>query len=200
MQLNLESKYHAVFVHYTRRDLEGVRKLYQKFKDTPSIPRNTPPVSGAIAWARQLYRRIEVPMKIFKSNSMVLESLEAKKHIRNYNKLARALIEFEVFFCKFYFKLLWYKAWYSIVDETKTGLQATLFVADNHGKIFVNFDFNIIQLIKETRYLQRLGFEIPEALTNICLKETYYKSLFTSLSSLLLLKKDIYGEKLTFII
>lgn len=96
MQLNLESKYHSVFVHYTRRDLEGVRKIYQKFKDSPSIPRNTPPVSGAIAWARQLYRRIEVPMKIFKSNSSVLDSLEAKKHIRNYNKLARALIEFEV--------------------------------------------------------------------------------------------------------
>ena len=97
MQLNLEAKYHVVFVHYTRRDLEGVRKLYQRLKDAPSIPRNTPPVSGAIAWARQLYRRIELPMKIFQSHSSVLETMDAKKHIRNYNKLARALIEFEVY-------------------------------------------------------------------------------------------------------
>jgi dynein heavy chain len=89
---------------------------------------------------------------------------------------------------------LWYKTWYSIVDETKTGLQATLFVADNHGKLFVNFDLNIMQLIKETRYLQRLGFEIPEPLTNICLKESYYKNLLGSLSSLLTLKKTILGK------
>lgn len=89
---------------------------------------------------------------------------------------------------------MWYKTWYSIVDETKTGLQATLFVADNFGKLFVNFDFNINQLIKETRYLQRLGFEIPEPLTNICLKETYYKNLFGSLSSLLNMKKEILGN------
>lgn len=57
----------------------------------------------------------------------------------------------------------------------------------------MNFDFNIIQLIKETRYLQRLGFEIPEPLTNICLKETYYRNLFSSLSALLTSKKDILG-------
>ena len=111
MQIDLESKYHAVFVHYTRRDLEGVRKMYQRFKDNPPIPRNLPPVSGAIAWARQLYRRIEFPMKEFKNNTSTLESAEAKKHIRNYNKLARALIEFE---------LLWYRSWYSIVERSTT--------------------------------------------------------------------------------
>lgn len=185
MQLSLEAKYHTVFVHYTRRDLEGVRKLYQKYKDTPVIPRNTPPVSGAIAWARQLYRRIEIPMKIFKSNTSVLDTLDAKKHIRNYNKLARALIEYEI---------LWYKAWYNVVEETKTGLYATLLVADTQGQLFVNFDFNIVQLIKETKYMQRLGFEIPETLKNICLKETYYKELHTSLTGVLIRKKEILGR------
>lgn len=185
MQLNLEAKYHSVFVHYTRRDLEGVRKLYQKYKDTPFIPRNTPPVSGAIAWARQLYRRIEIPMKIFKSHTNVLETIDAKKHIRNYNKLARALIEFEI---------LWYKSWYNVVEETKTGLHATLLVADAQGQLYVNFDFNIIQLIKETKYMQRLGFDIPEPLMNVCLKETYYKNLHTSLSSILASKRNILAR------
>ena len=185
MQLNLESKFHAVFVHYTRRDLEGVRKLYQKYKDNPVIPRNTPPVSGAIAWARQLYRRIEIPMKVFKSHTNVLDSPEAKKHIRNYNKLARALIEFEI---------LWYKAWYSVIDETKTGLQATLLVADSQGNLYVNFDPNIVQLIKETKYMQRLGFDIPETLRSVCLKEAYYKDLQTSLNNILASKKEILGR------
>ncbi|TPX71761.1 hypothetical protein SpCBS45565_g00838 [Spizellomyces sp. 'palustris'] len=182
MQLDLESKYHQVFVHYTRRDLEGVRKLYTRYKEAPPIPRNTPPVSGAIEWARQLYRRIENPMKHFKSNTSVLESMEAKKHIRNYNKLARALIEFE---------LLWYKSWYGVVDEAKTGLQATLLVADPEGNLYVNFDPQILQLIKETKHMQRLGLELPESVRNVCLKEMYYKNLQSGLSSILQTKQRV---------
>ncbi|KAJ3097005.1 Dynein heavy chain 5, axonemal [Phlyctochytrium planicorne] len=182
MQLDLESKYHAVFVHYTRKDLEGVRKLYQKNKDSPPIPRNTPPVSGAIAWARQLYRRIENPMRQFKNNTSVLESAEAKKHIRNYNKLARALIEFE---------LLWHRSWYNIVDQAKTGLQATLLVADADGNLYVNFDPQIIQLIKETKFLLRLGLEVPDSVKNVCLKEMYYKGLYSGLQYILNSKKRV---------
>ncbi|KAJ3249557.1 Dynein heavy chain 5, axonemal [Chytriomyces hyalinus] len=182
MQLDLESKYHTVFVHYTRKDLEGVRKLYQKYKDDPPIPRNTPPVSGAIAWARQLYRRIENPMRQFKNNTSILDSMEAKKHIRNYNKLARALIEFE---------LLWYKSWFSIVDQAKTGLQATLLVNDPDGNLFVNFDPQIIQLIKETKFMMRLNLDVPDSVGNVCLKEMYYKSLFSGLQQMLQSKKRV---------
>jgi dynein heavy chain len=176
MQIDLDSKYHSVFVHYTRKELEVVRKMYQKFKDSPPIPRNTPPVAGAIAWARQLYRRIENPMKEFKANTTVLDSIEAKKHIRNYNKLARALIEFEV---------LWYRSWYNIVDQAKTGLQATLLVSTPEGQVFVNFDPQILQLIKETKHMLRVGLEVPESVRNVCMKELYYKNLYFELNKLL---------------
>ncbi|KAI8902513.1 dynein heavy chain and region D6 of dynein motor-domain-containing protein [Globomyces pollinis-pini] len=182
MQIDLESKYHSVFVHYTRRDLEAVRKMYQKFKDSPPIPRNTPPVSGAIAWARQLYRRIEAPMKEFKQNTTVLDSMDAKKHIRNYNKLARALIEFEV---------LWYRSWYNVVEQTKTGLQATLLVSTSEGVVYVNFDPQILQLIKETKHMQRLGLEVPLSVCNVCVKEMYYKDLYHELSRILNAKKTL---------
>ncbi|KAG5461780.1 MAG: dynein heavy chain, N-terminal region 1-domain-containing protein, partial [Olpidium bornovanus] len=179
MQLDLESKYHTVFVHYTRRDLEGVRKLYEKHKATPPIPRNTPPVSGAIAWARQLYRRIEMPMKLFEDTS-VLETAEAKRHVRNYNKIARALIEFEA---------LWYRAWYSVVDQEKSGLQATLLVADNDGNFYVNFDPQIHQLIKEAKCMQVLGLSIPDSIQNVCAKEMDYKNLSIGLQHILQSKK-----------
>ncbi|KAJ3396765.1 Dynein heavy chain 5, axonemal [Lobulomyces angularis] len=185
MQLDLGSKYHTIFIHYTKRDLEGVRKLYQKHKDQPPMPRNTPPVSGAISWARQLYRRIETPMKIFKQNTRVLESSEAKKHIRNYNKLARALIEFEY---------LWYRSWYNVIDQAKTGLQATILVSDADGVLYVNFDPQIIQLIKETRCMQRLGLDVPDSVRNVCLKEKSYKSLNSGLQYILSSKKKVLSR------
>lgn len=182
MQLDLETKYHQVFVHFTRKDLEGVRKLYQKYKDAPSIPRNTPIVSGSIAWARQLYRRIELPMKHFKSNTHVLESVEAKKHIRNYNKLARALIEFE---------MLWHRSWFNVVESAKTGLQATLLVVSADNQVYVNFDPQILQLIKETKNMERLGLEVPSSVKAVCQKELYYKGLYHSLVQILQQKKSI---------
>jgi dynein heavy chain len=182
MQIDLESKYHAVFVHYTRRDLEGVRKMYQKHKDSPPLPRNTPPVAGSIAWARQLYRRIETPMKEFKNNTSVLDSAEAKKHIRNYNKMARALIEFE---------LLWHRSWYGIVEQAKTGLQATLLVSTPEGQVYVNFDPQILQLIKETKHMTRMGLEVPPSVQNVCVKELYYKRLNAELNKILQEKKNL---------
>ena len=70
--LNMNEKYMKVLMNYSR-DLEGIRKLYQKSKQDPIIPRNLPPVAGRIAWARQLYRKIEGPMKVFKTKPEILK-------------------------------------------------------------------------------------------------------------------------------
>lgn len=70
--LELKDKYMKILSNYSR-DLETVRKLYQKQKAEPVVPRNLPPVAGKISWARQLYRRIEAPMKVFKTNADILK-------------------------------------------------------------------------------------------------------------------------------
>ncbi|KAJ3166591.1 Dynein heavy chain 5, axonemal [Geranomyces variabilis] len=185
MQLDLETKYNQVFAHYVRRDLEGVRKLYLKHKENPPLLRNTPQVSGSIEWARQLYRRIEAPMKHFRLCTNVLDSSEARKHIRNYNKLARALVEFE---------MLWHRTWFNVVDQAKTALQATLLVSDAEGNLYVNFDKQILLLIKETKHMQRLGLLVPESVRNVCLKEMYYKNLYSGLQSILQAKKRVLDK------
>ncbi|KAI9220476.1 dynein heavy chain and region D6 of dynein motor-domain-containing protein [Blastocladiella britannica] len=182
LQLDLESKHLAVFQQYTKRDLEGIRKMYQKHKDAPPIPRNMPPVAGAIAWARQLYRRIERPMVYFEKHTSVLQSSDAKKHVKNYNRIARALIEFE---------LLYHQAWLGTVDQAKVGLQATLLVADDGGVLYVNFDPQILQLIKETKHMVRMGLDVPSSLTALAEKELYYKGMHMDLAAVLKNKRAI---------
>ena len=71
-QLDMNEKYMRVLMNYGK-DLESIRKLYQKYKGEPNIPRNLPPVAGRIAWARQLYRKIEYPMKVFKTKPEILK-------------------------------------------------------------------------------------------------------------------------------
>ena len=71
-QLDMTEKYMRIMMGYGR-DLEQMRKLYQKHKADPTIPRNLPPVAGRIAWSRQLYRKIELPMRVFKSKPEIIK-------------------------------------------------------------------------------------------------------------------------------
>ena len=101
LKSDLESKYTVIFHNYGL-DLEHVQKLYDKQKNQPPIFRNAPPVAGNIMWARHLLRRIEEPMKKFKANKNIMTTKDSKRIIRSYNRVARALIEFET---------LWHQAW-----------------------------------------------------------------------------------------
>ncbi|XP_023932721.1 dynein heavy chain 5, axonemal [Lingula anatina] len=158
--LDMNEKYMKVLMNYGR-DLENVRKTYQKFKNEPPVPRNLPPVSGKIAWARQLYRKIEYPMKVFKKRPEILRNNEAKKVIRNYNKMAAVLMEFE---------MLYHRSWYRAVDAAKAGLGASLLVRHPETKeLYVNFDPQICELVQEAKYLQRLNLEIPESALRLCM-------------------------------
>ena len=84
-----------VLINYGR-DLESVRKLYQKGKDDPPVMRNMPPVAGKITWARQLYRKIDTPMRAFKRKPEVLRvsfiSILSKNRYSTYLKALPLLV------------------------------------------------------------------------------------------------------------
>ena len=154
LQGDLNSKSAVIFQQYGV-ELDEVEKLYERHKKSPPIARNLPPVAGHIAWSRQLLDRIESPMAIFRENSELLRSKEAKKIVRKYNKMARALVGFEY---------LWYQAWKESIEAAKAGLQATLLVRHpDDGVLYVNFDDEIMQLVREARCLERMGIDVPES-------------------------------------
>ena len=78
--------------------------------------RDVPPISGRIAWARQLTRRIRNPMDIFQKHPSCLKTPEAAKIIRNFNQLATVLVEFEI---------LYHNGWLKQVEVAKTGMIAS---------------------------------------------------------------------------
>ena len=64
-------------------------------------------------WARQLFRRIKDPMELFQDKAPhILKSPEAKKIIRNYNKVGKVLLEFEV---------LYHREWIRQIDCIRAG-------------------------------------------------------------------------------
>ena len=172
LKTDLDEKFNTIFQNYGL-ELEQVQHLYEKHKHDPPIPRNLPPVAGNITWSRHLLKRIEEPMKRFEGNNNVLATKEAKRIIKTYNKVARTLVAFEY---------LWYQAWRESIETAKAGLQATLIIRHPEDeRLYVNFDQEILQLIREAKCLDRMGIEIPESAKIVLLQEDKFKSYFNDL-------------------
>ena len=172
LKSDLDDKFNIIFQNYGL-ELEQVQHLYEKHKHNPPFPRNLPPVSGNITWSRHLLKRIEDPMKKFESNQNVLSTKDAKKIIKTYNKVARTLVAFEY---------LWYRAWVDSVETAKAGLQATLVIRHpEDGRLYVNFDHEILQLIREAKCLDRMGIEVPEGARIVLLQEDKFKAYYNDL-------------------
>jgi dynein heavy chain len=124
-------------------------------------------------------------MRKFQCYPAVLAGKESKKLIRMYNKMAKTLVEFEA---------LWYQAWVNSIEAAKSGLGASLLVnaarvgnsstlLNDPAHLYVNFDWEILQLIRETRCLDRLGgLEIPETARMVLLQEQKFKMYVDELS------------------
>ncbi|CAE8616980.1 unnamed protein product [Polarella glacialis] len=178
LRTDLESKFSVIFHNYGA-DLTTLQELYEKHKGTPHIVRNMPPVAGNIMWSRHLLHRIMEPMQKFHSNPLVMAGgKDAKRITRMYNKMAKTLVEFEI---------VYYQAWVTSIDAAKSGLNATLIVRHpEDGKHHVNFDWEILQLIRETRCLDRMGgVEIPESARMVLLQEEKFKAYYNELTHLL---------------
>ena len=92
-------------------------------------------------------------------------------------QVARTLVAFEY---------LWYQAWTQSIETAKAGLQATLIIRHpDDGNLYVNFDQEILQLIREAKCLDRMGVDIPESAKIVLLQEEKFKSYYGDLHYLL---------------
>ena len=107
LNLGIDEKYQKILQNYGH-DIETVCKIYTRQKQDPPLARNLPPIAGKILWARHLFHRIQEPMESFQRHPAVLQTPDGKRIIRNYNKVARVLTEFEV---------VYHRAWLQQVNQ-----------------------------------------------------------------------------------
>uniref|UniRef100_A0A7N8Y1V4 Dynein, axonemal, heavy chain 5 n=1 Tax=Mastacembelus armatus TaxID=205130 RepID=A0A7N8Y1V4_9TELE len=169
--LGIDEKYQHILQNYGR-DIEMVSRIYMKQKLDPPIGRDLPPVAGRIMWARQLYSRIQGPMDLFQQVmfSIFLSTPEAKKIIKNFNRVARVLLEFE---------MIYHHSWMEKMEDAKLGLQASLLVrSPETGDLFVNFDQEILTQIREVNCMTKMNLEIPPFAVRILYSHTYLQILY----------------------
>ncbi|XP_036366495.1 dynein heavy chain 5, axonemal-like [Octopus sinensis] len=174
--LGIQEKYQQILLHYVK-DIEMVSRLYQKYKNNPPVTRDYPLFAGKMSWARQLFSHLQEPMEDFKQHSAILQCEESKAIIVKYNRMAKVLLEFEI---------LYYREWLHQVESVKEKLQSPLLVRHPKTKeLFVNFDSNIMMMIRETECMARLGYIIPPFACILRSRQEEYKRICNGLELML---------------
>ena len=156
------------------KDIDFIQKQYNEQKDKPPIARNMPPIAGRIAWSQQLYRRLKEPVDIFRAQPELIALAETRRAIKAYNRIAKALVEYEVVFLQ---------VWKRQVDEARGMLNCTILVRDPDSlRLMVNMDKKVFEMIREVGVLRTMGFEIPLAARNFASLEGSLKSKFDGIT------------------
>ena len=51
------------------------KNIYSESQGSPPLSKNAPPIAGAVSWSRQLLRRVEEPMEVFRKDQDIMESV-----------------------------------------------------------------------------------------------------------------------------
>ncbi|CAB1339925.1 unnamed protein product [Coregonus sp. 'balchen'] len=176
LKTEISSTVGLILQHYVS-ELESVKKLYQIHREDPPLARNMPPIAGKVLWIRQLYRSIQEPIHYIEKNSEILSSPEGKEVVRMYNRTAAVFVEFE---------LLYHRAWMREVSQLQYALQATLLVRHlDTGKLLVNFDPKIMEIVRETKCMLKMGLEVPDQALRLVKTEWSMKANKLRLETLL---------------
>jgi dynein heavy chain len=142
-----------------------MNRLFNIGKENPPISKNMPPKAGSIAWARSIMGRISKPIKKFKTKADQLMTATFKDVAFNYVRLAKELDQG-------YEKLIFDKWRTDNTDEAIKLLKNNILKQekkDGNTIYTVQFDPQLKVIIREAKFLERIGKNIPQTIINIAL-------------------------------
>ena len=202
LQGDLHHKQAELIVAYAA-DLKDVQQLFHHQKDRsaegfylerdgPPLHHNMPPVAGGLFWVRGLIERIEAPMlKLRSGASRELKSEDSQGVLTAFDTLLGILLEFES---------AAYAAWCATVEETsQEKLQQPVLLRDESSQLIgVNFDPDLVRLLREVRYFEYLHtVERPLAIPSAAAQLHVQAETFRVLRGNLELIAGKYNQMLT---
>ena len=192
----MADKFNDILEQFTREIVE-TQEMFDAQHEDPPVLSNQPPVAGSITWSRGLFSRIRKTMNRLQADaaeSMKKEPAAAMCH-RKYTDLAKAAMKYE--------KRL-YGTWVEGADAValvrlkepvlRTGRPESGEDAETSGEakepsaedhVVVNFHPELIALLRESRYLDRMGFAIPETTLKVALQEDKFNACRQALYEML---------------
>uniref|UniRef100_A0A8C6Y8I9 Dynein axonemal heavy chain 10 n=1 Tax=Naja naja TaxID=35670 RepID=A0A8C6Y8I9_NAJNA len=173
---NLRSvnQWKAVMDEFKLEVLEIVNGIFVNNLTSPPLCKNHPPMAGAIYWARSLFYRIKHTIIRFQEVEELLASERGKEVKQKYLEVAKRMKEYED---------VKYDQWRNTTEERlpillkKTLLARSVrsdeveTTSEKSTRFVVNFSPILREIINETKYMEHLGFPVPEIARNVALQE-----------------------------
>uniref|UniRef100_A0A8C3JB17 Dynein axonemal heavy chain 10 n=1 Tax=Calidris pygmaea TaxID=425635 RepID=A0A8C3JB17_9CHAR len=177
----LMMKFNDILDQYCK-EVENVKQMFvQNLKDPP-LYKNQPPVAGAIYWSRSLFYRIKHTIIRFQEVEGLLASEHGKEVKQIYLQVAKRMKEYEDHK---------YSHWRNETEHVlPLLLKSTLLTVEpittkKSVRFIVNFSPVLREIIIETKYLEQLGFPVPEIARYVALQEDKYLRYANGLKKML---------------
>ncbi|MBN3296580.1 DYH10 protein, partial [Amia calva] len=169
-------KFNEILAQYCK-EVDSINTLFVNNLDHPPLNKNQPPMAGAIYWERSLFHRIKHTVIRFLEVEEMLESEQGKAAKAKYLEVGRRMKDYEE-------RL--YERWREETEQilpgllkrnllqkhTSTARPRTGTCRPNENVCYlVNFASELKEIISETKYLEQLGFSVPELARNVALQE-----------------------------
>ncbi|KAL6757976.1 dynein heavy chain, N-terminal region 1-domain-containing protein, partial [Haematococcus lacustris] len=188
IQKQVINKFNDILEQFAK-EIDNTVEIFERHKASPPVTKNQPPVAGAIKWARSLLARVKQTMvKLQSTEEAIIRATEIGQSVESkFRAFAKSIM---------YFEKRWFATWSeSINTVAMQHLKQPIFRRSpviNH--VMVNFHGDLIELIRETRYLDRMGFPIPEIALNVALQEVKYHTWLEGLDLMLQRYYQVTGQ------
>ncbi|XP_070926944.1 dynein axonemal heavy chain 10 isoform X5 [Macaca nemestrina] len=166
-------KFNDILAQYCK-EIDIINKIFVQNLENPPLYKNHPPVAGAIYWERSLFFRIKHTILRFQEVQEILDSDRGQEVKQKYLEVGKTMKEYED---------RKYEQWMEATEQvlpalmkksllTKSSTAAEEPLTLERGAVFaINFSPALREIINETKYLEQLGFTVPELARNVALQE-----------------------------
>ncbi|XP_031792253.1 dynein heavy chain 10, axonemal isoform X1 [Piliocolobus tephrosceles] len=166
-------KFNDILAQYCK-EIDIINKIFVQNLENPPLCKNHPPVAGAIYWERSLFFRIKHTILRFQEVQEILDSDQGQEVKQKYLEVGKTMKEYED---------RKYEQWMEATEQvlpalmkksllTKSSTAAEEPLTLERGAVFaINFSPALREIINETKYLEQLGFTVPELARNVALQE-----------------------------
>ena len=185
----MERKTADILLQYEKEVLH-VRTMFEEQQDKPPLCKNQPPLAGAISWSHSLFVRIRRSIAKFQSMEELLQSEQGKEVSKTFVTVSKAIRHYEQGKFEEWRETVNAKAM-SLLKQpifksvSKDGAEVPPERRDGTETTLVNFDSELTTLIRESKYLDRMGFAVPETALNVTLQEDKYHGYVEALKAML---------------
>ncbi|KAG2469024.1 DYH10 protein, partial [Polypterus senegalus] len=183
----LRKKHNEILVKYAQ-EIDTISNMFEQNRDNPFLSKNNPPVAGSIVWEKSLFRHLKHTIFRLMEDKEIMNTDQGKEVRSMYIQIGIQMRQYEV---------AQYLKWHETAEQfipslltqsllLKYKTSKTEDVSDDmfisvkteldlkNIQYTINFSPEVKEIILEAKYMDLLGFSVPELVRHVALQENKF--------------------------